>query len=110
MRREKLSNLPIPWFLAGRGGRGCRSHSRARSAAISAARGLGFSRSGLGRGHIAGAGVIRLIKAGAFELEGRGGQRPLQNAVAFGAFLFQLITKMLNDLKPVTAVCTTICI
>jgi hypothetical protein len=67
-------------------------------------------RSGLGGRHAALAGVIRHIKSGTLELEGRGGQRALQNAVAFRAFLFQFIVEMLNDLKAVTAVCTTICI
>jgi hypothetical protein len=106
---RKVSNLQVPSWLAGRRGRGRRNRG-ASSAAFSAAWGGGFGRSGLDGGDTALAGVIRHIKAGTLELEGRGGQRALQNTVTFGAFLFQRIIKMLNNLKAVTAVCTAICI
>ena len=109
MRQEKPYNQMNLGLLAGRGG-GSRRGRRARSTAFAAAWGLGFGRSRLGCGHIACAGVIRLIKAGADELKGRGCQRALQNAVAFRAFLFQFVVEMLNNLKTVTTLCTTICI
>lgn len=109
MRQEKPYSQLNLGLLAGLGG-GSRRGRRARSTAFAAAWGLSFCRSRLGRGHIACAGVIRLIKAGADELEGRGSERALQNAVAFRAFLFQFVVEMLNHFKTVTTLCTTICI